>query len=84
MSPTPSPTYTPSPYYVELDIDPTARPTILFSGALHSATEVPPELIDAETTAIESNASFYTTLIGRLRTPGDVVDATELFPELAE
>lgn len=79
-----SPTHTPAPYYVDLNIDTTGRPTSFVSPAMYSATERALALPDDETASIEGNGAFYATLVNRLRTAGKRVEASEIFPELAQ
>lgn len=37
---------------------------------------------ELETSEIERNAEFHATVVRRIETPGRVVEATELFPDL--
>ncbi len=46
------------------------------------ATAAPPSESEAETVAIEANGVLYATLVRRLAEPGDVVDATTIYPDL--
>jgi hypothetical protein len=40
--------------------------------------------VDTDTRAIEENREFYELLLNRIDSPGPLVDATEIFPDLNE